>query len=229
MNNMNTKIKLLALAVLALSITSCMEAPKGDRAETGDVFSVNEKIKGIEFNANIDKSTIEWLGTKPTGTHFGTVGLSDGKIFVDKNKVTGGTLVIDLNSIEVHDIEEPALNDRLLGHLKSADFFYVDSFPTATFQIASLEKISDAVKSEDGIVPTHLVKGNLTMRGITKGITFPAAIEVKDNLVYVESSQFMINRTNWNVNYGSKSIFAELKDNFIHDEMGIKIEFVAEK
>lgn len=223
-----TKTKIVALAMLTLSVTACMQTPKGEKALTGDIYSVDE-IKGNEFMADLENSSIEWLGTKPTGTHWGKVKLNDGVVYVSKNKVVGGKMTIDFNTIAVLDIEDPDLNGRLLGHLKSADFFNVDSFPSATFQIAALEELDKNAQPIDGIFPTHTVKGNLTMRGITKGISFPARLEVDDSKVKVLTPQFFINRTQWNVNYGSKSIFANLKDNFINDEMGIKISFQAEK
>lgn len=226
---MKTRIKFFAFAIVGLAMAGCMQQPQGEKAQTSDVYKVSEKVKGDSYTANIQSSSIEWLGTKPTGTHWGTVMLSEGKVYVDGKNVTGGSFTIDLNSIVVLDIEDPGLNGRLLGHLKSADFFFVDSFPTATFQIANIEKYSGNADQLDGFTPTHTVKGNLTMRGNTKGVAFPASIEISSGLITVKTPQFLINRTLWGVNYGSKSLFAELKDNFIHDEMGIKINFEAKK
>jgi polyisoprenoid-binding protein YceI len=75
----------------------------------------------------------------------------------------------------------------------------------------------------DEIVPTHRIEGNLTIKGVTKRISFPAQVGISNNVIMAKTPQFTLNRTEWSVNYGSKSIFANLKDNFIHDEMGIKI------
>lgn len=226
---MKTTIKFVSVAILAISVTACMNSPKGEKVEAKDVYSINEKVQGETYNAPLNQSSIEWLGTKPTGTHFGTVGLANGKIYIDNSQVTGGSILINMESIICNDIENPEMNGKLVGHLMSNDFFAVDSFPTAQFEIASVEELVDSMSNSNEFESTHTVKGNLTLRGKTKGISFPARIEVTNEIVKVSTPQFFINRTYWGVNYGSKSIFANLADNFIHDEMGLTINFTAKK
>ncbi len=205
---------------LALTLASCMQAPQGDRVAADGTFVINEKTKGVALSVDTLNSHIEWLGTKPGGTHFGTVKLSGGTVYVDNGKVTGGTFTINLKSIAVDDIKEEAMNKALVNHLLSPDFFLVDSFPNAEFQIAQVQLADESTS-------TYSVSGNLTVRGTTKGITFTTEIKVDNNRVSVASPQFVINRTHWNVNYGSQSVFANLKDNFIHDEIGLKVKLVA--
>ncbi len=226
---MKTKIKLMSLATMAILISSCMKSPEGDKIKTTDIYEI-QKISGtVDFKADTEKSKIEWLGSKPTGTHWGDVKLSSGAINLKDGNIVGGNIVIDLNSIRALDLANTDMEAKLVGHLKSADFFLVDSFPTAVFEISEISELKNKSEGNEEIKTTHEVKGNLTLRGTTKGIAFYAHISISENEVVVKSNQFVINRTLWNVNYGSKSIFAELKDNFIHDEMGIKIDFTAKK
>jgi hypothetical protein len=146
-------------------------------------------------------------------------------------KLAGGTFVFDMNNIIVQDLTDPEWNGKLTNHLKSADFFEVETYPTATFEITDVQPIDgssiDMSKEKGDIIPTHTIAGNLTMKGITKGITFNAKVDMKDNMLRAESNMFFLDRTEWNVQFKSKKIFAELKDDFINDEMGIKFQVVA--
>ncbi len=222
-NTMKTRLVIILTFAFAFSFTSCMQSPKGEKASTSDVFEISDYKIGVETPISIDKSTIEWLGTKPTGTHFGTIGVSEGKVYLKDGKLLGGFFTFNMNDIVVLDIDNPGMNQNLVGHLKSPDFFSVDSFPTATFEFSRITPLENGESFNDNLQTTHLVEGNLTLKGITKGISFNTMIKIDGNSIVAKTPQFIINRTNWNVNYGSKSIFASLKDNFIHDEVGIKI------
>jgi hypothetical protein len=224
---MKKRLNLLLAMAMVVTVASCMQSPEGEKVETGNVFKISEYNQGKELKIELDNSSIEWLGTKPTGTHFGTLGIIDGSIFVKNGKILGGRITMDMNAIVVQDIENQEMNKNLVGHLKSADFFLVDSFPTATFEFSKVVQLNDNHAEIDGIMPTHQLYGNLTLRGVTRGISFTAKIDLNDGSINAVTPQFLINRTNWNVSYGSKSIFAELKDNFIHDEMGIIIKLKA--
>ncbi|HON19687.1 MAG TPA: YceI family protein [Salinivirgaceae bacterium] len=218
--------KLLFIFPIVLLI-QCTSAPQGEKVTATDAKEISG-VRGEQFSIDEKQSFIEWEGTKPMGKHFGKIFPKNGIIGVENGTISGGTIVIDMNSILCLDLEDSNLNQKLVGHLKSNDFFAVDSFPTSTFEITELmplEKSSDT-SSDDTPDRTHLAKGNLTMRGVSKGIEFPVKVSFDNQIVRVTSPAFTINRTLWRVNYGSKSIFAELKDNFIHDEMGIKLDIV---
>lgn len=221
--NMKTKIVYVFALMLAVTATSCMQSPSGEKVKSSDAIEVGIPSDAKAISANLDLSSIEWLGTKPTGTHFGTLGIKDGTLYLKDGKLYGGDFTMDMNAITVLDIKDEKMNQNLANHLRSADFFFVDSFPTANFKFSSLIPIENAQTTEDGITPTHRIEGNLTMRGVTRKVNFPAQIEVTSEGVSAKTPQFILNRTEWNVNYGSKSIFANLKDNFINDEMGVKI------
>jgi polyisoprenoid-binding protein YceI len=224
---MKTKSILLTLGAAMLIFSSCMQGPKGEKARTGDELSITS-TEGTEFAVNISSTQIEWLGSKPGGTHNGTFPIQQGTLNLNSNKIIGGQIVIDMNALTVKDIEDVKTNQMLVGHLKSPDFFATDSFPTAKFEIAKVTTL-DQAKDIEGIMVTHNIEGNLTLRGITRSVTFPAEIKISESSVWAKSPKFVINRTNWKANYGSPSIFADLKDKFIHDEVALNITLTAEK
>ncbi|HOP04933.1 MAG TPA: YceI family protein [Tenuifilaceae bacterium] len=226
---MKITIKAITTVILTITVTACMNSPKGEKVDAKDVYTISKSGKGEIFSAVKNESNIQWLGTKPTGTHSGTVRLINGNVSVENDQITGGSIKINMQSITCSDIENPEMNTKLVSHLLSTDFFAVDSFPTATFEIARIEELVNPMPNTNIFEPTHTVMGNLTLRGRTKGISFPARIEITNELLRVTTPQFYINRTHWGVNYGSKSIFMNLADNFIHDEMGLTINFTAKK
>ena len=215
---------LITLFGLAAIMTACMQSPEGDIATTGDAFTIDRETRGIPLSIDTSASYIEWLGTKPGGNHYGTLSIKQGTIYTHEGEITGGTVILDMTSIKVDDIKNPGTNQALVNHLLSNDFFHVDSFPTGYFDIAQVAPLTNAPPESNS---THSVTGNLTLKGITKGINFTTNIEVADNRLHAKTPQFVLDRTNWNVNYGSRSVFANLKDNFIHDEMAMKIHLVA--
>lgn len=200
-----------------------MQSPEGEKVKSDDATEIHFTELANTVTPNLALSKVEWLGTKPTGTHYGTLSIKEGSLFVKDGELTGGVFVLDMTSIVVLDIDDPKMNENLVGHLKSADFFLVDSFPTATFKFSTVTPLESSTEVEGKVNPTHRIEGNLTMRGITRKVNFPAKIKIDEQGISAKTPQFVINRTEWNVNYGSKSVFANLKDNFIHDEIGITI------
>ena len=219
--------KSIAIAIIGFSLLLACSKPEGERVDAEEAKDVNNEVAGVEYIVDTQASIVNWQGSKPTGTHYGTVNIKEGKILVENAKITGGEFVIDLATIVDKDIEDAEMNQKLVGHLKSEDFFHIEKYPVAVFTIT---EVKDAVSQKEGEMPTtHSITGNLTMKEQVKSITFPAKVTITENSIDAETIQFVINRTNWNVNYGSKSIFDDLKDNFIHDDMGLKIKLVAKK
>ena len=146
---------------------------------------------------------------KPTGEHTGTISLSEGAFSIADGTLVGGSFTIDMNSIVNTDIPaDSEYNAKLVGHLKSADFFEVEKFPTSKFEITE-------VKEHEGKL--H-VTGNLSIKEDTKSITIPAVLSNEEGVVVLTSDTFTIDRTDFNVRYGSKKFFDDLKDKFINDE-----------
>lgn len=162
---------------------------------------------------NKSASSIAWLAKKVTGEHNGTVGISAGALNVDGNKLIGGNFTIDLKTIKNLDLTDPAYNQKFVGHISSGDFFEVEKFPTASFVITK--------------VAGNQVTGNLTVKGITKSITFPAEIAVKGGKVTAKAT-ITIDRTDFNIRYGSKKFFESIGDKAIFDDFALTVSLVSE-
>jgi polyisoprenoid-binding protein YceI len=215
----------LSLVVfVTLFLTSCKNEKSETTTPLEDVAVATEAASTFKVDAT--KSAIEWVGSKPAGKHNGTISLSSGELALNNGKVESGNFIIDMNSITVLDLAAGDGKEDLEGHLKGlgkeedADhFFNTKKFPEGTFEITSVETV-DAVTT---------VSGNLTLKGITKPISFPATILVDDNTLMLNSESFKIDRTQWNVNYASKSVFDDLKDKFVDDEIELKVSLTATK
>lgn len=217
--------KVFMLTLMASLVVAC-NPKNANEAKTGEAKKVEES-KGSEYLVQTDASTLNWRGTKPSGEHIGTVSITKGDVKVDDGSISGGSFTIDLNSIVNTDLEGE-WNEKLVGHLKSEDFFNTAAFPEAVFEISSVAVFSEDT-AEGDLTSTHSVTGNLTMRGVTKSITFPASVEMTENGVNVRSNEFSIDRTLWDVNFKSKTIFAEFKDDFIGDMINLKFDVVFAK
>src|SRR4030095_13650560 len=119
-----------------IACISCTSAPDSDEAKTTDAKDVSENKAGEKWNLNVADSKIEWIGTKVSGYHTGIVPLKSGEVFVNKGEVTGGKFVMDIANMNVSGPKgsDSASNKKLLGHLKSADFFDVGTHPEGTFE-----------------------------------------------------------------------------------------------
>jgi polyisoprenoid-binding protein YceI len=168
-------------------------------------------------NVDAAKSTIEWKGSKYIGgSHNGTVALKEGKLFAAGGELTGAEMVIDMTAIVCTDISNPSSNERLIGHLKSDDFFSVDKYPTATLKITTFEK------SENAKAGTHIAKGTLTIKGITKPIAFYTTVNASGGK-YTATAEFEVDRSLYDVRFGSNSFFDSLGDKAIKNDIQFKV------
>lgn len=217
-------LNVFVAATLAMSVISCKNETKNETqaneaeevAETSDMAAT--------YTVIAEDSKIEWLGAKPTGTHNGTISVREGDIAVGNDAIEGGSFVIDMTSINVEDLEgekKESLEAHLMGTVegKEGDFFNVEKFPEAIFEITEVE-------NKEG---KTWFSGNLTIKEQTKNISFPVKTVVNDNELEIISETFTIDRTNWEVNYGSKSVFDNLGDKFINDDIELKVKLKAKK
>lgn len=163
------------------------------------------------YDVDTKASKVYWTGKKVSGEHTGYLLIESGAIHVKNNEVVGAELKLDMNSIEVTDLEGE-WKDKLVGHLKNDDFFSVDKFPQSTFKIKSMKN--------DQVV------GDLTIKGITHEVSFPAKVSLDGNTVSA-SGTASIDRTKWDIKYGSGKFFSDLGDRMIDDEFQIKFELKA--
>lgn len=216
-------LRLSFVFVMASFLASC--GPKGESAGAGDAAEVAEET-GKEYAVNAAGSTIMWEGKKVTGQHNGTIKLSEGSVSFDDGTLTGGNFTIDMGSLISLDLEgdmKSNLEDHLKGTVegKEVDFFNVPKFPTAKFEITKATKL---MNNEDA---NYVVNGNLTIKDVTKEVSFRAKVDENAGAVTVTTPQFTIDRTEWGIKYGSAKFFDGLKDKAINDEIGLKIQLSA--
>ena len=167
-----------------------------------------------------EASNIEWFAEKVTGKHNGTVSLGEGVIEIANGKLAGGKFNVDMTSITVTDLEG-VYQQKLEGHLKSPDFFSVKEFPTSTFVIKEARPVSEGEFNAR-------IKGALTIKGITNPIEFPAKVEIKDGK-FAAYGEMVIDRSKYNVRYGSNSFFDDLGDKAIYDDFKMKVSIGAKR
>ena len=180
-------------------------------------FTTTDAIKTKTYTIDTKLTSATWLGKKVTGQHSGAVIISKGTIESKGKTITGGSFEFDMTSITNTDITDKEWNDKLMTHLKSDDFFGVTKFPTATFQITK------AVIKSDGV---YDISGKLTIKGITNEITFPANVKIDDK-TFVTIAKITVNRTKFDIKYGSASIFDGIGDKAISDDFDLTVNIVA--
>jgi polyisoprenoid-binding protein YceI len=163
------------------------------------------------------ESTLSWKAKKVTGEHFGKIQLSDAALDYQNDKILGGSFDIDMTTIVVEDITDEGSNKRLTDHLKSDDFFSVEKFKKASF------KITDA-KTSNGT--DYQITGNLTIKGITQAITFPAKVNKSGNKV-ITTANIVFDRTKFDIKYRSGNYFENLADRLIYDDVEMEVKLVA--
>lgn len=198
--------QIFALSLVA-SMVACNNAPEANvQAEEAKQVDETKSVEAVTYAALTDADEISWRGYKTysNSEHTGVIQVSEGEFKVKEGQLVGGEFTIDMNSIQNSDVESDEYRAKLEGHLKSPDFFHVDSFPTASFVITEVSPAEAGAESE----VTHNITGNLTLRGITKSITFGAKVSVDDNNVSLSAPKVIIDRSQWNVRFRSTSFAA---------------------
>ncbi len=163
-----------------------------------------------EMKVDTKKSTLKWHGEKVTGEHFGTINIKEGMLVWKNDKITTGEFTIDMASITNTDLEDPGYNAKLVGHLKSDDFFGVEKYPTAKLEIKSSGKFENNKAT---------VKAHLTIKETTLPIEFEAQ---KDGNWFM--AEIVVDRSKYDVRYGSGSFFDNLGDKTIYDDFTMTVK-----
>lgn len=164
-----------------------------------------------------EASAVKWEATKVTGRHDGHVKVISGSIVFDGGVFKGGEAVVDTASITVDDIQDPESNAKLTRHLKSPDFFDAENFPQALIKVTSVEPAGEVL---------YNVTADLTLKGITKSVTFPATV-VKTPDGIQAAAEITVDRTQYDIRYGSGKFFENLGDRMIHDTFKLDVSISA--
>lgn len=152
---------------------------------------------------------------------MGNVKLANGTLNVEGNKLVGGTFVMDMSTLVDTDITNAGMNEKLTGHLKSDDFFSVEKHPTSTFKITKAEPMAKAKAGE----PNYTITGDLTIKGITHPITFPASVKIAGNTAEAKA-KFDVNRIKYDIKFRS-GLIGTAADKIIYDDFTIDLNIVA--
>jgi len=225
-----------SFCLLLFAVASCDTTIKTDEAIVSDaIVEKNTTATAAQeiFAVDTAKSQITWIGAKLTGRHNGFFYVQSGQLYRSKGLLTGGTIKLNMADLRSADSHIDAENNRkLTRQLRSADFFDVERFPTAIFKLTSIapfdssgQKPAVASKYSELRVnnPTHRITGNLTIKGQTKSVTFPARVTFKDSILHAEAN-FNLDRTKWGLVYRSDE---SLGDKTIYPEVNISLNIFA--
>jgi polyisoprenoid-binding protein YceI len=214
MNNVSLAFLILIIAPL-FSVYRAPVAKENASAR----FVTSIPLESGEYVIDTKESVLTWkcsMVYAGKGGHHGYVYISKGGLMIEKNQLVGGSVEVDMNTIED---ERHNSDNNLINHLKDPDFFDVKKFPSSTFSITKVSSI-DKENIE--------VSGNLTIKGVTHEVTFPAKVEVKGKTLNA-NGKLTIDRTKWDVRYRSGKFFDDLADRAISDDVEFEMNIVAKK
>lgn len=188
-------IVVTAVLGIASFLISCGK-DKPVSSETNEVLTQND---GVQYKVDTMNSRVEWKGYKvlksDQTTHFGIIRFESGDITVKDGKLQSGKFVADINTLENIDLKDnQEMKTKLEGHLKSADFFEVEKFPTASYEIT---KVTETTSGDYNTI----LDGNLTIKGITKPVQFKANVTVQNGNVSVATEPTDINREDYGLKF----------------------------
>lgn len=175
--------------------------------------------KGVTYRVVKDQSKVTWTGSKVTGSHTGGISVAEGQLTSDGKNILGGIFEMDMTSINVTDITDAKMNGNLVGHLKSDDFFGSSKFPKSTLVI---KKATPAGQGK------YNITGDLTIKGITHPVQFPATIQHVKNQIKAQAA-ITVDRTKYDIKYGSGSFFDNLGDKAINNDFVLNVNLVAQR
>jgi len=213
------------LPILVLGfMTACSSSPDGKKVEAGKAAgtAAQSSAGAATYKVNTGSSGITWTGSKVGGMHMGKLKLSDGNIAVKGGNIEAGSFTIDMNSLTNTDLKAGQGKEKLEGHLKTGDFFEVEKYPTGTFTITNVAKVSGNASM------THKITGDLELKGVKKSVTFDANVNVGGNSLTAVTESFTIDRTEWGIKFMS-GVLGTAKDKAVNDDIGLVININAAK
>lgn len=216
--------KIFTSSVLSLFLAGTLAISCGkDKPLTSESNVSSTSSVGKSFVLDTANSKIEWKGFKVVKTdntsHFGTIKFDSGELTVNEGKLESGTFTADMNSLTSVDLKDDAEQlNKLNGHLKSGDFFEVEKFPKATFEIT---KVSDNTAGTDY---NTLLDGNLTIKGITKPVQFNANVSANNGEVSIATEPKDIKREDFGVKFQMP-----VENGVVKDEVNLQILIKAQE
>lgn len=224
MKTVFTIIGVLVVAILVIFLVSSRSADAPTDTATSTNYTSSEEMSELEdgeYTVSSEDSTVEWQAEKTLVSGYADAGfipVEGGTVTVEGQAITAADVTLDAANITATETSNTKFGvDRLTKHLRSEDFLEVGTYPTATFSATNV------TESEAG----YVVTGDLTIKGQTNEITFPATVGMADGEFVLDGST-VIDRTRWGIRYGSGSFFDDLGDNVISDEVEISFHIVGQ-
>ncbi|PRY04624.1 polyisoprenoid-binding protein YceI [Pontibacter ummariensis] len=228
---------IILLGMLIIALASCDTTIKTDEAVISAPVEKKEVVRPSHvYVIDTAQSEITWIGAKMTGRHNGLFNITEGELYMKDSMLSGGNFLIDMLSVRSDDKTiDQASNEKLTKHLRSSDFFDVENHPTAIFEVTEVTRYDSLLHQPDNKAPkskyselrikdpTHRITGNLTIKGETKSVSFPAKVTLKNNLLLAKAN-FNLDRTKWGLVYRSDQ---SLGNQTIYPEVNIGINLVA--
>jgi polyisoprenoid-binding protein YceI len=211
-NKLSTTYLILIIAPLFFGCRGPVKEGNNASASSISLHVGNEKYVVIDTK----ESVVAWTGSSVHGKHEGYAYISKGELMIENGQLMGGTVEVDMNTIEDRSHRS---ENNLINHLKGPDFFDVKKFPFSTIAITRVASIN---------VEDKEITGNLTIKGISHPVTFPTKMEVMDGIVKA-NGKLVIDRTKWDVRYGSRKFYDILVNQTISDSVEFDITIVAKK
>jgi len=230
MNKNIKKISLVFIILLVLIVSLLIIIKnkgieiKDNSKQQNEIMKTKENLQGSGiyfFDSNSSK--ISWEGKKTIIKEWvdnGSISIQSGDITLVDNKINEGKIVIDMNSIRANKTGAGAGEDNLSKHLKSADFFGVDTFPTSQFKLVSLIPTENEYQ--------YIAKGDIIIKNIRKEIEFPITIYMENGLILM-NAEIILDRTQFDVRFGSTNFFNDIGDKAIDNNFILKLELVTKK
>lgn len=194
--------------------------------ETGEgVGAAEPTMEDGAYLIDTENSRLEWIGRNLSNRHYGRIAIQRGELAIAGGFPVTGRIVLDMKSIANLDLQDPAWRDLLIRHLMSDDFFAVDRFPAAAFTLSGW----DAQEGASPEAPNGIVTGDLSIRDVTRPVRFPAIAAPQPDGSIKAHAAFEIDRTLWNVCYGSCRLFERLGMHMVHDMISLELFVVARK
>jgi polyisoprenoid-binding protein YceI len=177
------------------------------------------------FQIDVEKSIVKWTGSNLGNSHSGTLRFGQGTLELQQGQLQDGRFQIDMKSLACDDIQDAATNQMLIQHLSSDDFFDVMKYPVAKFQVTTVEALPPGTAGS----PNYEVTGRLTLRGVTDQVRFPAMVGQPDPETIAGQAHLELDRTRWDIRYGSGKFFAFLGKHLVNDLVHLHLIIVARR
>jgi polyisoprenoid-binding protein YceI len=216
--------KLLLAGAIFVFAAACDKAPKGDDAKITDKEQA-VAATGTSYILDTARSYVKFTGNGVGKNHPGSFKLNYGAVAVNNDSLSGGTFVININSMQMEQ-RDPGIKEKLRPHLLSGDFFDASKFGTATFEITNVMPWEPKDGEKSLIEGANFsISGNFTLKDVTKNITFPAKVDLDANTLKAKAN-FDIDRRQWQMNYGNDKT---LGDKFISETVNIELYLEARR